>query len=65
MRRAWFGEDYFIKATRGTTQMAAFFSTSEPGSNTGGGGCTHPPGACRIFTYNAAINLSPRPSCAG
>jgi hypothetical protein len=65
MRRAWFGEDYFIKATRGTTQMAAFFNTAEPGSNTGGGGCTHPPGACRIFTYNAAINLSPRPSCAG
>lgn len=65
MRRVWFGEDYFTKATRGTTQMAAFFDTTEPGANTGGGGCTHPPGACRIFTYNAAINLSPRPSCAG
>lgn len=65
MRRVWFGEDYFTKATRGTTQMAAFFDTPEPGANTGGGGCTHPAGACRIFTYNAAINLSPRPSCAG
>ena len=65
MRVVWFGEDYFTKATRGTTQMAAFFNVTEPGSNTGSGACSHPPGACRIFTYNAAIELSPRPSCAG
>lgn len=65
MRAVWFGEDYFTKATRGTTQMAAFFNVTEPGSNTGTGACSHPPGACRIFTYNAAIDLDPRPSCAG
>lgn len=65
MRRVWFGEFYATTATRGITQMANFFGVQEPGSNTGPGGCSHPPGACRIHTYNAAFSLTPKPSCAG
>lgn len=65
MRRVWFGEYYSTTVVRAITQMASFFGVREPGSNTGAGGCNHPPGACRIHTYNAAFSLTPKPSCAG
>lgn len=64
MRKAWFGEYYFTVASKGISQMAKFFGAVEPGSNSGSAGCQHPDGRCRIYTYNAAVNLMPKPSCA-
>ncbi len=66
MRKVWFGKFYADMALPGIDQMAEFFGVpNNKGSNTGPGGCAHPPGACRIFTYNAAVDLRSRPSCAG
>ena len=66
MRNAWFGEFYYEIAIPAIAQMAAFFGV---GSDATGGsasaGCSHPPGACRIDTYNDAVDLKPKPVCAG
>jgi hypothetical protein len=48
-------------------QRAAFVPTGREEEELGGleGGCTHPPAPCRIETYNAALDLKPKPACAG
>ncbi len=66
MRRVWFGEFYITVTTRAIHQMAQFFGApDDTGNDAGPGGCQHPPGACRIFTYNAAVDLARKPACAG
>ena len=69
MRNVWFGEYYFTMATRGITQMQRFFGlppfTDADAKAKAGAGCGHPPGPCRIETYNDAVDLKPKPACAG
>jgi hypothetical protein len=66
MRRVWFGEEYSEQTDAGIGQMAAFFGVPNvPTAPGGNAGCGHPPGACRVAIYHAAVNLSGRPGCAG
>jgi hypothetical protein len=66
MRRVWFGEYYITVSDKAIAQMANFFGVAnDPNPPAGGGGCSHPPGQCRVATYHAAVRLSGRPSCAG
>lgn len=67
MRKVWFGEYYYTVTTDAITQMKVFFGLP-PFKGTGAralGGCSHPPGDCRIETYNAALDLLAKPECAG
>jgi len=66
MRRVWFGEYYITVSDEAIDQLANFFGVpNDPNPPGGNAGCTHPPGACRIATYHAAVSLSGRPGCAG
>jgi len=65
MRRVWFGEQYITTADRGIQQMANFFGVpNDPTVPGGSSNCNHPPGACRIATYHAAVSLRRKPNCA-
>lgn len=65
MRKIWFGDQYAKMALGGIAQMANFFGVPNSPTVPGGhAGCEHPPGACRIATYYAALRLEPKPSCA-
>src|SRR5579875_385137 len=65
MRKVWFGDQYNRTTTAAIQQMADFFGVPDSETAPGGSaGCQHPPGACRVATYHAAVNLAPRPGCA-
>lgn len=65
MRAVWFGEQYITVTDTAIQQMANFFGVpNNPTPPGGSAGCGHPPGACRIAIYHAAVRLSPKPSCA-
>ncbi|TWB33270.1 Hint domain-containing protein [Nitrospirillum pindoramense] len=66
MRNVWFGEQYINMTDTGIAQMARFFGVpNTPNVPGGNAGCNHPPGACRIATYHAAVSLAAKPICAG
>lgn len=66
MRRVWFGEQYITTTDKAIAQMARFFGVpNNPNPPAGSAGCSHPPGACRVATYHAAVALNGKPSCAG
>ena len=66
MRRVWFGTQYVTIADEAIAQMADFFGVpNDPDAPGGDAGCSHPPGACRIATYHAAVTLAGKPGCAG
>ncbi|WP_059051430.1 M48 family metalloprotease [Paenibacillus senegalimassiliensis] len=76
MRKVWFGEfyiqvmekaiqqlkDFFEVPLRNSFKEAAFIPEEEHPSISK---CSHPPGICRIETYNAAVDLKSKPHCAG
>lgn len=65
MRKVWFGEYYITVTDKAIAQMAGFFGVpNDPTPPSGSAGCSHPPGACRIATYHAAVSLAGGPSCA-
>lgn len=65
MRNVWFGDFYTSMTDRGIAQMANFFGVpNSPTPPGGAAGCQHPPGACRIATYHAAVDLNTKPGCA-
>jgi len=65
MRKVWFGQQYITTAEAGIQQMADFFHVpNDPTAPGGNAGCAHPPGACRVATYHAAVNLTAKPGCA-
>lgn len=65
MRKVWFGEYYISVTDKAVAQMASFFGVAnDPTPPTGSAGCSHPPGACRVATYHAAVALDGRPDCA-
>jgi hypothetical protein len=66
MRNVWFGPQYNTTTGPAIAQMAAFFGVAnDPTPPGGSAGCNHPPGACRVATYHAAVNLGAKPGCAG
>lgn len=66
MRKVWFGESYITMTDAAIKQMADFFGVpNDPHAPGGSAGCEHPPGACRVATYHAAVTLSGKPGCAG
>lgn len=66
MRKVWFGEAYTNTTDAAIQQMANWFGVpNDPNPPSGSAGCNHPPGACRVATYHAAVNLSGKPTCAG
>lgn len=66
MRRVWFGESYFNMMIPAIRQLAEFFGVPPlVNSAAVAGACTHPPGPCRIETYQAGLDLAPKPACAG
>ncbi|ODM76734.1 hypothetical protein [Bradyrhizobium elkanii] len=65
MRNVWFGDFYLQMVEPAIQQMADFFGVpNSPNTPGGSAGCNHPPGACRIATYHAAVNLDRKPACA-
>ena len=78
MRVTWFGEYYVSMMEKAIVQLgnllghgsknkeeimkAAFLPET---MEKVGAGCSHPPAACRIATYNAAVDLKAKPACAG
>lgn len=65
MRKVWFGLQYNTTTDAGIAQMANFFGVANnPNPPGGAAGCNHPPGACRVATYHAAVNLGAKPGCA-
>ncbi|MFI6497990.1 M48 family metalloprotease [Nonomuraea typhae] len=65
MRKVWFGFQYITVTDAAIAQMANFFNVPNvPTAPGGSAGCSHPPGACRIATYHAAVSLSGKPACA-
>ncbi|MFT4278227.1 MAG: hypothetical protein QM576_17925 [Rhodopseudomonas sp.] len=65
MRNVWFGNFYLQMVEPAIQQMADFFGVpNNPSAPGGSAGCNHPPGACRIATYHAAVNLGRKPACA-
>lgn len=65
MRKTWFGAQYSNMVLPGIAQMANFFGVpNSPDAPGGSSGCSHPPGACRIATYYAALRLTGKPGCA-
>lgn len=75
MRKVWFGEFYLLVMEKAIIQLSDFFDVSlinniekaafrDERANTFNA-CDHPPGVCRIETYNAALDLKPKPICAG
>ncbi|WDZ63365.1 M48 family metalloprotease [Paenibacillus polymyxa] len=74
MRVVWFGEFYIDVMKKAIKQLDEFFNVPFgishekaflPEDTHFMNACGHPPGNCRIETYNAAIDLKPKPSCAG
>jgi hypothetical protein len=66
MRRAWFGEMYLTMMDKAIPQLKSLFGfipVVDPVPAMAG--CSHPPGACRAATYTAAVELKPKPACAG
>lgn len=65
MRKIWVGESYLSTMEKAIKQLKRFLRVL-PSFRAAAlaGGCTHPPGACRIETYNAAVELRPKPACA-
>ena len=65
MRNVWFGMQYIEMADPAISQMADFFGVPDDAAkSSGNAGCSHPPGACRIKTYHAAVELAGKPGCA-
>ncbi|KLL01524.1 hypothetical protein XJ18_00595 [Bacillus pumilus] len=77
MRVVWFGEYYISVMEKAITQMNKFFKVTNKRDETeeiaaflpkdaelNMNSCSHPPGACRIETYNAGVDLKPKPACA-
>lgn len=64
MRKVWFGESYLSTMTKAITQLENFFGFAPGLVGAPAAGCTHPPGSCRIDTYNRAVELKPKPDCA-
>jgi hypothetical protein len=64
MRKVWFGESYFTTMVAAIAQMKKFFGLP-PLIGGAFGSCSHPPGPCRIETYQAGLDLAPKPACAG
>jgi hypothetical protein len=65
MRKVWFGDQYSTMTDVAIQQMADFFNVpNDPTAPGGSAGCSHPPGACRIATYHAAVRLTGKPACA-
>lgn len=73
MRGTW-GDAYAAQMEPAIGQVFAFFSkgvitTATPDEieriQEAGGGCAHPPAACRKQTYEAAFRGEPKPECAG
>jgi hypothetical protein len=65
MRAVWFGDQYLTVTEAAIQQMADFFGVPNNANAPGGSaGCVHPPGACRVATYHAAVNLGAKPGCA-
>jgi hypothetical protein len=66
MRVVWFGEYYCAVMDKSIKQLKEFFGLPEFLPKAGAAaGCSHPPGPCRIETYNAGYDLKPKPACAG
>ncbi|MEH6877968.1 hypothetical protein [Priestia megaterium] len=79
MRKVWFGEYYITVMEKAIKQIAAFFAASFSKEDEDVGrevaflpegdekniiSCDHPPDDCRIETFNAGVDLKPKPSCA-
>lgn len=64
MRVVWFGEYYITVMEKAIDQMSKFFKVTYVPDNQEHLSCTHPPGVCRIETYNAGVDLKPKPDCA-
>ncbi|MFJ8369530.1 MULTISPECIES: M48 family metalloprotease [unclassified Bacillus cereus group] len=64
MRRVWFGEFYINIMEKAIEQLSEFFKVAYTPGEEAGFSCAHPPGPCRIETYNAAVDLKPKPDCA-
>jgi len=60
----WFGEYYYTTMEAAIAQMKKFFGLP-PLIGGAFGSCSHPPGPCRIETYQAGLDLAPKPACAG
>ncbi len=65
MRKVWFAEQYIRMMEPAIVQLGRFFGFVPAGAGAGAAGCSHPPGQCRVDTYNAAVDLKPKPACAG
>ncbi len=68
MRVVWFGSYYYDVTVKSIRQMSEFFGLppfTTADSKMTLAGCGHPPGPCRIETYNAALDLQQKPDCAG
>ena len=65
MRNVWFGMTYITTTDAAIQQMADFFNVpNDPNPPGGAAACSHPPGACRVATYHAAVTLAGKPGCA-
>ncbi len=72
MRNVWWGPYYIENIERGSQQLYNLFCCGLTKGNiltlsfeSTEGLCSHPPAACRLDTYKAAMHLKPKPSCAG
>lgn len=68
-RKVWFGKYYFDQTSKGSDQLYNFFSRAPfvefMQSQKALGICSHPAATCRRDTYQAAMRLDDKPSCAG
>ena len=64
MRVVWFGEYYITIMEKAIEQISKFFNVAYAPGGEASLSCAHPPGPCRIETYNAAVDLKPKPDCA-
>ena len=73
MRNVYPEEEYFEVIVPAIDQLHRLFSvglvedqnSDEAAAEFADNPCGHPPADCRRDTYNAAVNLQPKPSCAG
>jgi hypothetical protein len=73
MREVYPGRQYLDYMIPATDQLHAFFTvglvedqnSEEVKQRFAANNCGHPPADCRRDTYNAAIDLDPKPACAG
>lgn len=72
MREVWWGSYYIENIKKGSQQLYNLFCCGLMAGNlfeidldVKSNSCSHPPASCRLDTYNAALLLQPKPTCAG